>query len=111
MGPHATYSMPNRDQIVISVSNATVDTAILVEMSFDERWHADIDGKPVPISPIGPDFMMTSPQATGNYQLVLDLQQSGGELVGYLLTLITVVLTPILIIVRRFLPRFRKKQI
>jgi hypothetical protein len=111
IGPHATYSMPNPDEIVISVSNASTDTAILVKMTFDERWHADIDNKSVPIASIGPDFMIASPQATGNYHLVLNLQQSGGEVVGYFLTLITIVLTPILIIVTRFLPRFRKKQI
>lgn len=111
--PRVTYLIPNPEQIVISVSNASTDTAILVKMSFDERWHANLDGKPISISAIGPRFMIASPQASGNYQLVLTLRHSMGELAGYLLSLITIVAVPILIVVSRFSSAFRmrKKQV
>jgi hypothetical protein len=112
VGAHARYSIRNPDQVVISVTNASADTAILVKMTFDERWHADLDGKPVLVRSIGPGFMIAFPEANGNYQLLFTLQRSEGEFVGYLLSLITIIAVPVLIIVRRFssVVRMRKKQ-
>ena len=113
LSPQVTYSTPNSEQIVISVSNASTDTAIVVKMTFDQRWHADLDGRPITIASIGPDFMIVSPQSTGNYRVILTLQPSTGELVGYLLSFLTIALFAVAVLLRRFHSRLpiRKSQV
>ena len=107
-GPHATYSILNPDQIAISVTNSSPDTAILIKMSFDQRWRADINGRPLPISQIGPGFMITYPETTGNYQLTLRFESSLNALIGYSLTLATIIIVPVAAIVQSLRTRRRK---
>ena len=87
-----TYANPHSDLMQISVRDATVDTGILVKVTFDNRWAADIDGVPQDVSRIGPDFMLVLPKTTGDYQLRLRLLRSDDETVGSYGTIATVVL-------------------
>jgi hypothetical protein len=81
------YNIVNPDLLTISVTNATPDTAVLVKMTFDPRWQADLNGKPVKISQIGPDFMVTCPRVEGQYHLTFHFWPSQGELIGSFVTL------------------------
>ncbi len=89
-GVRVTYTMINPDLLQVSVSGALPDTAILVKMTYDLRWHAELDGKPVGIQQLGPDFMVTYPQTKGNYQLTFHFGRSEGETIGLYLTMATI---------------------
>ncbi|HLP79207.1 MAG TPA: hypothetical protein VK158_01095 [Acidobacteriota bacterium] len=75
----AQISMENPDNYVITVANATANTAIVVKMTHDPGFTASMDGQKVPIKSIGPDFMLITPQKTGD--LRIDLRYSIGPLV------------------------------
>lgn len=102
----ATYTYPNPDLMEVSVRGATFDTAILVKVTFDSRWAAEVNGGRVEVSRIGPDLMLVSPRTDGDYHLTLSLQHSDGETIGFYGTITTVILL-IAISVNRFYPRLR----
>lgn len=107
-GSHATYSILNPDQITISVTNASPDTAVLIKMSFDQRWQADINNQPVSISQIGPGFMIVYPATTGDYQINLHFGLSTSEMLGYFLTVATIIGVPAVAIVQSVKSRLQK---
>ena len=91
-GTHVSYARPNPDELSISISNGSPDTAILVKITYDPSWEARLDnGDPVPISQIGPGFMIAYPQRPGDYRLDLHFNRSTGQLVGYFITVTTLV--------------------
>ena len=108
IGPHVTYTRPNMDQLTISVSNASSNTAILVKVTFDQRWNAEINHQSIPISQIGPDFMILYPETNGDYQITLHLENSQGELVGYFITSATIIGVPAILVVQSLRSRRRK---
>jgi hypothetical protein len=85
-GVQVLYDRPTPDQLIISVSNASVDTAILVKMTFDPRWTAEVNGSPLQIWQFGPDFMVVCPRMAGTYQITMSFGFSSDELLGYFLT-------------------------
>ena len=86
------YVINNSDLITISVTNASNDTAILVKTTFDPNWHADLEGTPIPIRQIGPDFMVLYPDTTGNYRIELHYDRSDGEVIGLYATITTIII-------------------
>jgi len=57
----ATMIMDDPDHYSIYVKNASVTTAVIVKMTHDSGFTARVNGKKVPITSIGPDFMLISP--------------------------------------------------
>jgi len=102
-----TYHSPNPDLLEVTVSGATADTAILVKMTFDTRWKAEVNGEPVEIARLGPDFMVAYPNTDGDYQLTLRLQPTEGEAIGLYGTIATIILL-IVVSVSRLNARARK---
>jgi hypothetical protein len=109
-GTRVTYSRTNLDQVLVSVSNASSDTAVLLKMTFDPRWNAQMNGQPVPISQIGPDFMIVYPSTNADYQITFHLERSQGELIGYFLSLATVIGVPAVIMVQFLMSRRYKSS-
>ena len=87
-----TYNSPNPDLLQVTVSGGTPDTAILVKMTFDTTWVAEVNGEPVETSHIGPDFMVAYPRTDGDYRLTFRLQPSEGETIGLYATIATLIL-------------------
>lgn len=88
-GTQVTYTNTNPDTYQISVSHASQDTAILVKMTYEPEWRAVSNGRELQISPIGLDFMIIYPQTQGNYSLDLHFNRSLGEIIGLIVTIIT----------------------
>ena len=86
-----TYTIPNSDIIQVAVQHATYDTAILVKITYDTRWAAEVGGEPVQISQIGPDFMVAYPRIAGNYHLTFNLHSSDGETLGTIETITAII--------------------
>jgi hypothetical protein len=86
------YAVVNPDMLTLSITNAIQDTAILVKMTYDPGWSADLNGTPINIFPFGPDFMITYPQSLGNYQLTFHFERSTQELIGLVVTLAFIVI-------------------
>ena len=88
-GAQVTYSILNPDLYEISVTHASRDTAILVKMTYDPGWHAEINGRELEISSIGLGFMIIYPQTEGDYFLTLNFTRSLSEIGGLVITIIT----------------------
>jgi hypothetical protein len=79
---HISYTRINADQIRIVASNATQETAILVKMTYDEGWRAEVNGHTLPLTILGPGFMIAYPQLNGNYQITLHFESPQGQVLG-----------------------------
>ena len=84
-----TYLNPNPDSYQITVSAASQNTAILVKMSYDPEWHAELNGRDLGISAIGLGFMVIYPQTQGDYTLALHFDRSFGQTAFMAVTIIT----------------------
>jgi len=92
-GTRVSYTRPNPDELSIHVSNASSDTAILVKMTYDQGWEAQLeDGSPISLSQIGPDFIVAYPQKSGEYRLDLHFNTSTSQFLGWFTTVTTLLL-------------------
>ena len=87
----AQKTMTNPDNYIIQVTNATQDTAVIVKLTVDPSWQATVNGQEVPISMIGPDFILISPQQAGDYTIHLKYRIPTGTVVGSGISLLTFV--------------------
>ncbi|RJQ15944.1 hypothetical protein C4573_07375 [Candidatus Woesearchaeota archaeon] len=107
--PKATMDMLNPNEYVISVKNAEQSTAVIVKMTHDPDFSATVHGKKVPITSIGPDFMLISPHTAGNY--VITLKYSTGKLflAGFIVSLVSILSLSAYFIIQRMKRKKNKK--
>jgi hypothetical protein len=90
LGTRVSYVQPSPDELSISVSNGSPDTAILVKITYDPSWEARLeDGGTISLQQIGPDFMGAYPQKSGDYRLDLHFNRSTGQSLGCFITITT----------------------
>src|SRR6185436_18572041 len=79
-----TASRSGSGDLRMSVRGASRDTAIVVKVTRDSGFSAALEGSagPIPIEPVGPDFMLLQPARAGNYDLVLRHEASAIERAG-----------------------------
>jgi hypothetical protein len=104
-----SYTIPNPDNIQVSVQNATSDTAILLKITYDQRWVAEVNGQVIETTQIGPDFIVAYPRTTGNYQLTLTLNPTVGETLGLYGTVATMIFLAA-VTIKQLRPRRRKQK-
>lgn len=85
------YQVENTDKIIIRLQNSTQNTGVLVKMTFDERWKAYVDGHSVPITPVGPYFMLVNADKLGAYEIDLICERSLSEIFGMVVTAATII--------------------
>jgi len=85
------FKVMSVDEITINVRNFKMATGILVKMTFDERWKAYVDGTQVPITAIGPEFMLIQPSIQGDCAIRLVCSKATSEILGLILSSLTVV--------------------
>jgi len=86
----ADYSMINPDFYEISVRNATIDTGVVVKMTYDTDFHAFVNGREVKIERFGPDFMLITPMAEGDYRIELRYKLNNYAMLGAIVSLLTI---------------------
>lgn len=79
------------DEVTMNVRSFQKTTGVLVKMTYDERWKAYVDGKQVPITAIGPEFMLIQPSIQGDGPIRLVCRKATSEIVGLILSSLTVV--------------------
>ena len=90
LGTRVSYVQPSPDELSISVSNGSPDTAILVKITYDPSWEARLeDGATISLQQIGPDFMVAYPQKSGDYRLDLHFNRSTGQSLSCFITITT----------------------
>ncbi len=77
-----SYRFEGVDRVTVSVTDATESTAILVKMTFDQRWKAYVSGGEIPIVESGPNFMLIKPERNGSYELKLICDRTTSETMG-----------------------------
>lgn len=87
----ANMTMINPDHYTIRVHNADPSTALVVKMTYDHDFKATVNGKEVPIIPFGPDFMLITPAAEGDYTLELTYTIGRSFLIGLALSAATLI--------------------
>jgi len=78
------------DQITVHITGATPDTALLLKMTHDRRWHAYHADTELPIEAIGPDLMLIIPQCEGSFTVRLQCRPLLSERLGLLISGTTV---------------------
>jgi hypothetical protein len=106
---NASITMINPDHYVIRVTDASVDTAVIVKMSFDHDFRATVNGRKVPITTLGPDFMLITPKTSGNYEIHLNYKFGKIALIGFITSTITVFVLAVYFAIRAF-RSWRKKS-
>ncbi len=81
------FEMVNPDNYLVRVRNASSGTAVVVKMTHDPDFEATINGEAVPVSSIGPGFMLIIPGRGGGYDLTLSYKVSKPVLAGAFTTL------------------------
>jgi hypothetical protein len=110
----ATMVMEDPQHYRITVRDATPDTAIVVKMTYDDDFTAHIvnEGKPVPVSTIGPYFILLTPNESGDYEVILEYHVNKAVVVGAWTSAITVLLLALIFLFRpklpKIAPRFRQ---
>jgi len=99
--PNASVIMIDPDHYSILVKDAEVTTAVIVKMTHDPGFSARVNGKKVPITSIGPDFMLISPNLSGDYVIKLDYGIGLILKLGIAISIISVLLLSIYFFVRR----------
>jgi hypothetical protein len=106
----ATFTMQDPDHYLITVSNATSATGVVVKMTYDKDFRASVNGEQVPIEPFGPDFMLLRPGRNGTFTMQLAYQVSMPIKVGATLSLATLLALIIFFLFRKR-PRPRASHI
>lgn len=88
----ATMDVENPQRYLISVVNATADTAVVVKMTHDRDFTASIGGEPLDITPFGPDFMLLKPQRSGDYTIVLEYHISKAVSIGFIVSITSLII-------------------
>ncbi len=104
-GAQAEMRMMNPDTYTINVTNATANTAIVVKMSYSPDFIARIGSQQVDIKPIGPYFMLLSPNKKGSYTLRLAYETSRAVGVGMIISVVSLITLLLYFIIR---PRMEK---
>ncbi|MBI4100786.1 hypothetical protein HY439_03555 [Candidatus Microgenomates bacterium] len=119
-GVTVNYSYPYRtapNTALIEVKNAGKDTGILFKSTFDPGWKAKLktgsgDWKEVKIGKTGPDFMLVKSGISGDYTLKLSYHRPVVEYLGYIITLMAIVVLVVLVIIKGdFKIQFFKEEI
>jgi hypothetical protein len=98
---NAAMTMDNPDKYSIAVTDATIDTEIIVKMTYDTDFQAHTpDGKKASIEPIGPYFMLIKPKTEGNYVLTLDYRINKFTKIGFFISIITIISLALFFIIR-----------
>jgi hypothetical protein len=85
------YQIENADKIIVRLQNSTQKTGVLVKMTFDERWKAYVDGRTVPVTPVGPYFMLVNADKQGAYEIDLICERTLSEIFGLTITVATII--------------------
>jgi hypothetical protein len=96
----------NPDLVKIKVEAATSETGILFKSTFNSGWKAKFkmaNGKwqMADIVKVGPDLMLAKDLPAGNYTLELSYHRPLVEYLGYLTTVVTIVILGVLVIIRK----------
>ena len=86
------YRFDAADGITVAVTGAVDSTAILIKMTFDQRWRAYVDGGEVAIAKVGPSFMLVKPMKSGSYKLELVCSKAFSEVVSIAISVVTIIL-------------------
>jgi len=92
VGTELSYRVESPDKIIVNVRNSTTDTAILVKMTYDERWMPSLHQERVPIMVLGPEFMVLMPKRSGDYEVQLECKRVTSEWAGIATTIITLLI-------------------
>lgn len=95
------YWIESADKIIINIQHLTRESAVLVKMTYDERWRAYLDGKEIRVQPVGPSFMLINIENVEGQRLELTCQGTVSEVVGISLTGIAIILLSVLSLYRR----------
>jgi len=96
----ANMTMLDPNHYDISVKGAVSTTAIIVKMTHDKDFSASMNGIKIPITSIGPDFMLIAPQITGDYTIKLEYHNGGLVTVGLIISFLTVIILSIYFIAK-----------
>lgn len=91
----------NPDLVKVKVTRADKNTGILFKTTYNKGWKAKLifsDNKKeinLPITKIGPSFMLIKPEREGNYTLEITYHRPLSEYLGYLTTVVTIIVLTI----------------
>jgi hypothetical protein len=102
--------MTDPDHYVITVADAEESTAFVVKMTYDTGFTAKVDGKKVPVTRIGPSFMLISPGKQGSYEIKLDYSIGTVYFTGLFISILTFLGLSSYFLVQLGLRVFRKEQ-
>jgi hypothetical protein len=86
----ANMMMNDPDHYIIAVRNAKVTTAVIVKMTHDSGFSATVNDEKVPITSIGPDFMLISPNLKGDYTIELNYGTGSILMIGVAISVLTI---------------------
>ncbi|MFW6282560.1 MAG: hypothetical protein ACOC1P_00705 [Minisyncoccales bacterium] len=84
-----SFEKINPQHYQINVVNASTDTAILVKMTHDKDFTAEINNEEVDIEQIGPDFMLIIPEKEGDYTINLRYNMSNLIIIGAVISVVS----------------------
>src|SRR3989344_3457598 len=79
---NAQIEMVNPDRYVVHVTNADVDTYVIVKMTYDKDFTANVNGEKLEIDDVGPYFMLLKPGKQGDYDIELAYNVSKTIIIG-----------------------------
>ncbi|HLG24544.1 MAG TPA: hypothetical protein VI564_06465 [Candidatus Nanoarchaeia archaeon] len=100
--PKASMQMENPNDYSIKVKGANVSTGVVMKMTYDKDFIATVNGKKVPIEDFGPDFMLISPNISGDYTISLEYRMGTSYIFGISLSIITILALSVYFSVHRF---------
>jgi len=104
---NADMIMVNPNHYTIQVTNATLDTAVVVKMSYDDLFRATINNRIADIQEIGPGFMLITPQLDGDYAIELMYTRNPKFVAGAIVSLLTFIVLLVYFIFRPNLLKYR----
>jgi len=106
---NADMNMIDPNHYDISVKDASDMTAVIMKMTHDSDFTATINGKKIPITTIGPDFMLISAHMTGDYTIRLEYHSGKLVDIGLIVSCLTIITLAIIFGIRNSRDKRRSK--
>lgn len=100
--PRARIEMRDPDHYTIRVEDAQEETMVVVKMTYDEDFLAQVGGREIPITRIGPDYMLLAPGQQGTYEIELEYEIASSIRIGAIASISVIALLAVFFLVRRF---------
>ena len=88
----AEYKMINPHQYEIKVTDASVNDAVVVKMTYAPSFRAYVNSQRVEIERVGPDFMILRPGTNGDYIINLEYKISSKVIIGAIISVLSLII-------------------